>query len=100
MTPATLLKVKDWISTIHEYNGTETTHKVNDTLCNAKNIYFLGFGHHKENMKLLNISRANHIGVMGTAFRLYQREIDDIQSKNVFLEVFTILKIWTSLEIM
>lgn len=83
MTPKDLLNSSSRITTIHEYTGTETAHKVNSTLDQAKNVYFIGFGYHKENMSLLNLSDSKN--VVGSAYGLVKREINFIMSQNHYL---------------
>lgn len=75
------------ISIINEQNDSFLYYGVaNEHILNAKNIYFLGFGYHEQNMKNLNLNNLinrNRI-LVGTGYELEEKDANRIRQKLSF----------------
>lgn len=79
--PLTISKMSSGISFVHEA-GSSKAEKIEDTLTQAKQIYFLGFGYHLSNLKKIGIKHLKDTSkyVSGTALGLGAQEIDEIKA--------------------
>jgi len=78
---AAVMKMKDNIKIIHERDK-QPSRELEVILKNAKRIFFLGFGYAKENLEILGIPNLINIDdkqIYGTAFGLFDKEIDEIR---------------------
>ena len=77
-----LERLKNNIKLIHDVKKSIDSN-IRPTLHNAKRIFFLGFGYHKENMEILNIPDILNLKqeIYGTALGFTDKEIKDIKKQ-------------------
>ncbi len=80
------------ISTLHEFINSDTDQQIKTTLAYAEKIYFLGFGYHKENMKLLNLKNSSNNTIIGTSFGFNEREKSGLIKRYPFIKSLEIEK--------
>ena len=77
-----LTKLSENISIIYEHEQSPEIQKAQELIENAKRIFFIGFGFHKENLKVLNIPNSLKIDqkIYATTYGLSSKQINDAKA--------------------